>query len=327
MIKKIDLYIIKKFLGTYVFAIALIISIVVVFDVNEKLDALLKAPLKATVFDYYLNFIPYFVSLFSPLFTFISVIFFTSKLADNSEIIATGGTEPLNTISISDSTLQAVKKGMLGYTTNGGSVAVPFRNCVVSAGAKTGTAQIGGAMKNGVFVAFAPYDEPEIAVALVLENADAGAVLASEDDPRITKVGKVIRAARLDELPQLINILKGDMSIVGPRPERKCLADEISKEIPEFCYRLKVRGGLTGYAQIYGKYNTSAYDKLRLDMMYIENYSPLLDIRLIILTLRIIFSKDSTEGIDVAMENQRRADALWHELDEQNEEKEKGSAE
>ena len=82
-----------------------------------------------------------------------------------------------------------------------------------------------------------------------------------------------------------------------------------------------------GYAQIYGKYNTSAYDKLRLDMMYIENYSPLLDIRLIILTLRIIFSKDSTEGIDVAMENQRRADALWHELDEQNEEKEKGSAE
>lgn len=155
----------------------------------------------------------------------------------------------------------------------------------------------------------------------------AGAVLASEDDPRITKVGKVIRAARLDELPQLINILKGDMSIVGPRPERKCLADEISKEIPEFCYRLKVRGGLTGYAQIYGKYNTSAYDKLRLDMMYIENYSPLLDIRLIILTLRIIFSKDSTEGIDVAMENQRRADELWRELDEENEEKEKGGAE
>ena len=101
------------------------------------------------------------------------------KSYDNSEIIATGSTEPLNTISISDATLQAVKKGMLGYTTNGGSVAVPFRNCVVSAGAKTGTAQIGGAMKNGVFVAFAPYDEPEIAVALVLENADAGAVLAS----------------------------------------------------------------------------------------------------------------------------------------------------
>ena len=88
-----------------------------------------------------------------------------------------------------------------------------------------------------------------------------------------------------------------------------------------------MRGGLTGYAQIYGKYNTSAYDKLRLDMMYIENYSPLLDIRLIILTLRIIFSKDSTEGIDVAMENQRLADELWRELDEENEEKEKGGAE
>ena len=94
-------------------------------------------------------------------------------------IIATGSTEPLNTVNISDSTLQAVKKGMLGYTTNGGSVAGPFQNCVVSAGAKTGTAQIGGSMKNGVFVAFAPYDEPEIAVALVLEKADAGAVLAT----------------------------------------------------------------------------------------------------------------------------------------------------
>ena len=147
------------------------------------------------------------------------------------------------------------------------------------------------------------------------------------DMERMTRMGRVIRACSFDELPQLINILKGDMSIVGPRPERKCLADEISKEIPEFCYRLKVRGGLTGYAQIYGKYNTSAYDKLRLDMMYIENYSPLLDIRLIILTLRIIFSKDSTEGIDVAMENQRRADELWRELDEENEEKEKGGAE
>ena len=143
----------------------------------------------------------------------------------------------------------------------------------------------------------------------------AGAVLASEDDPRITKVGKVIRAMRLDELPQLLNILKGDMSIVGPRPERKCLADEISREIPEFAYRLKVRGGLTGYAQIYGKYNTSAYDKLRLDMMYIENYSLLLDIKLIILTLRIIFTRESTEGIDVAKENERRADELLRELE------------
>ena len=158
--------------------------------------------------------------------------------------------------------------------------------------------------------------------------------MALQYTPELSKVsGSWVVISDNNEVPssllttQLINILKGDMSIVGPRPERKCLADEISKEIPEFCYRLKVRGGLTGYAQIYGKYNTSAYDKLRLDMMYIENYSPLLDIRLIILTLRIIFSKDSTEGIDVAMENQRRAEELWRELDEENEEKEKGGAE
>ena len=145
----------------------------------------------------------------------------------------------------------------------------------------------------------------------------SGAVLAAEDDPRITKVGKFIRATRIDELPQIINIVKGDMSIVGPRPERKVIADEYCKEIPEFAYRLKVRGGLTGYAQIYGKYNTSAYDKLRLDLMYIENYSLLLDIKLIILTLRIIFSKESTEGIDVAKENQKKAEELLKEMDQE----------
>ena len=143
----------------------------------------------------------------------------------------------------------------------------------------------------------------------------AGAVLATDNDPRITKVGKVIRATRLDELPQILNILKGDMSIVGPRPERKVIANEYYKDIPEFAYRLKVRGGLTGYAQIYGKYNTSAYDKLRLDLMYIENYSLMLDIKLIILTLRIIFSKESTEGIDKQQENQRKIAELLGELD------------
>ena len=148
----------------------------------------------------------------------------------------------------------------------------------------------------------------------------AGAVLATDDDPRITKVGKIIRATRLDEIPQILNILKGDMSIVGPRPERKVIADEYCKDIPEFAYRLKVRGGLTGYAQIYGKYNTSAYDKLRLDLMYIENYSLLLDVKLIILTLRIIFSKDSTEGIDKAVENQKLAEELLQELDKEQEE-------
>ena len=145
----------------------------------------------------------------------------------------------------------------------------------------------------------------------------AGAVLATDNDPRITKVRKFIRATRLDEIPQILNILKGDMSIVGPRPERKVIADEYCKDIPEFAYRLKVRGGLTGYAQIYGKYNTSAYDKLRLDLMYIENYSLLLDIKLIILTLRIIFSKESTEGIDKQQENQKKIQQLLEELDDE----------
>ena len=128
---------------------------------------------------------------------------------------------------------------------------------------------------------------------------------ATDNDPRITKVGKIIRATRIDELPQILNILKGDMSIVGPRPERVEHVEAYSKEIPEFNYRTKVRGGLTGYAQIYGKYNTTAYDKLRLDLMYIENYSIMLDIKLILLTLRVIFKKESTEGFDKVVSAQK----------------------
>jgi exopolysaccharide biosynthesis polyprenyl glycosylphosphotransferase len=133
----------------------------------------------------------------------------------------------------------------------------------------------------------------------MIPNAEkhSGAVLASENDPRITKVGRFIRSTRLDELPQLLNILKGDMSIVGPRPERQEIADRYRRELPEFDYRLKVPGGLTGYAQIYGKYNTTPADKLRLDLIYIENYSLLLDIRLMLLTLRILFTRESTQGV------------------------------
>ena len=102
------------------------------------------------------------------------------KSYDNSEIIATGDTEPLNTLNISDSTLQAVKKGMLGYTTNGGSVAGPFQNCVVSAGAKTGTAQLGdNQVNNAIFICYAPYDNPKVAVAVVVEHGSAGASIAS----------------------------------------------------------------------------------------------------------------------------------------------------
>ena len=115
-------------------------------------------------------------------------------------------------------------------------------------------------------------------------------------DPRITRVGRVIRKLRIDEFPQIINVLKGDMSIVGPRPERIEHVEEYTKEIPEFSYRLRVKGGLTGYAQIYGKYNTSPYDKLRLDLQYIEKQSILLDFKLILLTIKIMFVPESTEG-------------------------------
>lgn len=140
-----------------------------------------------------------------------------------------------------------------------------------------------------------------------------GAQLAEENDPRITKVGKFIRATRLDELPQILNILKGDMSVVGPRPERRVLIDQYVQEIPEFDYRLKVKGGLTGYAQVYGKYNTSPYDKLRLDLLYIENYSLLLDLKLILMTIRIIFKKESTEGVHKSSElEQQKSEMLDH---------------
>ena len=108
---------------------------------------------------------------------------------------------------------------------------------------------------------------------IVDAEKDGKSIPATNGDPRITPVGKIIRALRFDELPQIFNILTGDMSIVGPRPERIEHIEEYSKEIPEFRFRLKVKGGLTGYAQVYGKYNTTAYDKLRLDLMYIQNYS------------------------------------------------------
>ena len=119
-----------------------------------------------------------------------------------------------------------------------------------------------------------------------------------EEDPRITKIGKFMRRTRIDEIPQFFNVLRGDMSFVGPRPERVEHVDLYVQQIPEFRYRLSVKGGLTGYAQVYGKYNTSAYDKLLLDLMYIENQSTLLDFRIVLLTIRTIFQKESTEGFD-----------------------------
>lgn len=121
--------------------------------------------------------------------------------------------------------------------------------------------------------------------------------LAEEGDSRILPIGRFLRRLRLDELPQLLNILKGDMSLVGPRPERPELVKEILEDIPEFSYRTKVKAGLTGYAQIYGKYNTTSYDKLKLDLTYIRNYSMLLDMKLIFMTPKIMFMKEATEGI------------------------------
>ena len=119
---------------------------------------------------------------------------------------------------------------------------------------------------------------------------------AGEKDDRITKVGHIIRTIRVDELPQLINILAGDMSIVGPRPERWEHVEKYTREIPEFTFRHKVKGGLTGYAQVYGKYNTNALDKLKLDLLYITNYSLLLDLQIIFETIKILVQKESTEG-------------------------------
>lgn len=126
----------------------------------------------------------------------------------------------------------------------------------------------------------------------------SGPVKAGEKDSRILPVGRFLRATRMDELPQLINILKGEMSFVGPRPERPELANIITKNIPEFEYRLKVKAGLTGYAQVYGRYCTTSYDKLKLDLTYIHKYSIWQDLKLIMMTPKVLFMKESTDGFE-----------------------------
>ena len=127
---------------------------------------------------------------------------------------------------------------------------------------------------------------------------DGVARLASKNDSRITPIGRFIRKCRIDELPQLFNILVGDMAFIGPRPERPEIIAQYLEEMPEFAFRMKVKAGLAGYAQVYGKYNTTPYDKLKLDLTYIENYSVWLDIKLMLLTVKILFTPDSTEGVD-----------------------------
>lgn len=128
-------------------------------------------------------------------------------------------------------------------------------------------------------------------------EADGKAVLMQKDDDRITHVGKIIRKLRLDELPQLINVIQGDMSLIGPRPERPEIAEKYYKTMPEFRFRLTGKAGITGYAQVMGKYNTTPYDKLVFDLMYLENYSLLFDIKIALMTLKTIFNADATEGV------------------------------
>lgn len=132
---------------------------------------------------------------------------------------------------------------------------------------------------------------------IVNAEGDGVAKLAKENDERITPVGKFIRATRVDELPQLFNIIKGDMSFVGPRPERPEIMKQYCEEMPEFPFRTRVKAGLTGYAQVYGKYNTTPYDKLKLDLFYIENYSLWTDIKLILMTVKTVLKKEATEGV------------------------------
>ena len=144
---------------------------------------------------------------------------------------------------------------------------------------------------------------------------DGVARLAAKNDSRITPIGKFIRATRIDELPQLLNILKGEMSFIGPRPERPASIEQYMEEMPEFAFRMKVKAGLAGYAQVYGKYNTTPYDKLKLDLTYIEQYSVWLDLKLMLLTLKILIKPESTEGVD-----QAQTTALKSENEEQKDE-------
>ena len=121
--------------------------------------------------------------------------------------------------------------------------------------------------------------------------------MLKDPDQYITRVGHFLRKTSLDELPQLLNILKGDLSIVGPRPERPEIAAQYCEEMPEFALRLQAKAGLTGYAQVYGKYNTTPYDKLQMDLMYIAHPSLIEDLKIMLATVKILFMPESTEGV------------------------------
>lgn len=142
---------------------------------------------------------------------------------------------------------------------------------------------------------------------------DGVARLAQKNDDRITPIGRFIRKCRIDELPQLFNILRGDMSFIGPRPERPEIIEQYLEVMPEFAFRMKVRAGLAGFAQVYGKYNTTPYDKLKLDLTYIENYSIWLDLKLMMLTIKVLFWPDSTEGVEAEQITALREEKLQKE--------------
>ncbi|MNX08848.1 UDP-N-acetylgalactosamine-undecaprenyl-phosphate N-acetylgalactosaminephosphotransferase [compost metagenome] len=133
----------------------------------------------------------------------------------------------------------------------------------------------------------------------MIDNAEqsTGPVLAGDLDARITRLGQFIRATRIDELPQLINVLKGDMSLVGPRPERAFFISSFKSELPHYTYRLMVKPGLTGLAQVKANYTTSPGDKLRYDLLYIKNYSPLLDLRILFQTIMVVLKREQSRGI------------------------------
>ena len=149
---------------------------------------------------------------------------------------------------------------------------------------------------------------------------DGVARLSTGDkDPRITPIGRFIRACRIDELPQLLNILAGDMAIVGPRPERPEISQQYEQEMPEFSLRLQAKAGLTGYAQVYGKYNTTPYDKLLMDLTYIAKPSLAEDFKICLATVKILFMPESTEGVAVgattAMDYENVADSTENDAE------------
>lgn len=144
----------------------------------------------------------------------------------------------------------------------------------------------------------------------MVEDAEArsGPVLASANDPRVTRVGRILRATRLDELPQLVNVLKGEMSLVGPRPERPFFVEEFAGSLPDYRYRLLVKPGLTGLAQVMGRYSTSAEDKLRYDLYYIRNYSIFQDLKILLHTARVVVSRRASRGVaDTGVKEQAAA--------------------